>query len=136
MAELFWDKDCSTRDREEIQSILKKLDVQLSYWAVADGADAQDLLGQDILSDDQKEQLLEYHDHYFSRLRNEQGYQSRDLIVLHKNLEGLDGLLQKFNRCHTHDDDEVRYIIDGSGIFGFVLPNGEQVKLKVEAGEF
>jgi 1,2-dihydroxy-3-keto-5-methylthiopentene dioxygenase len=43
----------------------------------------------------------------------------------------LNTLLSKFNRCHTHADDEVRYIIDGEGVFGFVRPDGSQVELTI-----
>jgi 1,2-dihydroxy-3-keto-5-methylthiopentene dioxygenase len=75
-------------------------------------------------------------DHTFQQLRESLGYQSRDLIVLHPDVPGLDELLAKFERCHTHADDEVRYIVDGEGVFGFVLPDGSQVELLVEPGEY
>jgi 1,2-dihydroxy-3-keto-5-methylthiopentene dioxygenase len=45
-------------------------------------------------------------------------------------------MLAKFDKVHTHSDDEVRYIIDGEGIFGFVLPDGRQVELTVETGDY
>ena len=35
--------------------------------------------------------------------------------------------------CDTHADDEVRYIIEGEGIFGFVRPDGTQVELAAGA---
>ena len=84
----------------------------------------------------QKEELAKGHDHYFEQLKQEEGYQTRDLIVLHEDIPNLDVLLQKFARINTHDDDEVRYIIDGEGIFGFVLPTEEQVLLTVESGDY
>ena len=35
--------------------------------------------------------------------------------------------------AHTHDDDEVRYIVEGEGVFGFTRPDGSQIELLVEA---
>ena len=61
------------------------------------------------------------HGHYFASLQESEGYQSQDLIVLHPQIPNLDGLLEKFAAIHTHDDDEVRYIVEGEGTFGFVL---------------
>lgn len=58
------------------------------------------------------------------------------MIVLHDELDGLEILAKKFDQCHTHDDDEVRYIVDGEGVFGFILPDNSQVELLVEAGEY
>jgi 1,2-dihydroxy-3-keto-5-methylthiopentene dioxygenase len=55
---------------------------------------------------------------------------------LHPETPNLDTLLSKFERCHTHADDEVRYIIDGEGVFGFVRPDGSQVELTVQAEEY
>jgi 1,2-dihydroxy-3-keto-5-methylthiopentene dioxygenase len=56
--------------------------------------------------------------------------------VLHPEVPNLDALLSKFNSCHYHADDEVRYIVAGEGIFGFVRPDGSQVELTVQPEEF
>lgn len=70
-------------------------------------------------------------DGYFQQLQ-----QTRDLIVLHPDVPNLDELLAKFDRIHTHAEDEVRYILDGAGVFGFVRPDGSQVELTVEAADY
>ena len=80
--------------------------------------------------------MLVAHDHYFDALRTAEGYTSRDLIVLHPDTPGLDAIMARFDKPHTHDDDEVRYIVDGEGMFGFVLPNGEQLRVTVLPGEY
>jgi 1,2-dihydroxy-3-keto-5-methylthiopentene dioxygenase len=121
---------------EDIARELAFLNVQLNYWTVAKEAQIQQLLAQEILTEAEKEQILQSLDHYFEQLQQTGGYQSRDLIVLHPNTPNLDTLLSKFNRCHTHADDEVRYIIDGEGIFGFVRPDGSQVELTIEPEEY
>ena len=134
MAQIQFINGTTTTNIDEIQQTLAPLQVRLSQWPVQNQVGP--LLQKSQLTDTEKEMVLAAHDLYFERLKEESGYQSRDLIVLHPDVPNLDMLLEKFSRIHTHDDDEVRYIVDGSGIFGFVLPNEEQILLTVEAGEF
>ncbi len=119
---------------EEIVPILSQLDVQLNYWTIGDKAG--ELLAKDVLNEEEKEQVLQSVDHYFEQLKTTQGYQSRDLIVLYPHLDNLSTLLNKFAACHTHADDEVRYIIDGEAVFGFVLPDGSQIELTIQPQEY
>jgi 1,2-dihydroxy-3-keto-5-methylthiopentene dioxygenase len=134
MAEMIFERRPATRDLGEIQGVLAALGIELALWPPS--LKARDLLDKPSLTPEEAELLLGMHDMYFEKLKREAGYQARDLIALHPDLPGLGDLLAKFDRCHTHDDDEVRYIVEGSGIFGFCLGTGEQVKLRVEAGEF
>ena len=134
MAQLQFIDGTTTRDINTIQQKLDALQVRLSIWPIQE--QVRSLLCKAQLAETEKEAITSAHDVYFEKLKEESGYQSRDLIVLHPDIPNLDTLLEKFSRIHTHDDDEVRYIVDGSGIFGFVLPNEEQVLLTVEAGEF
>lgn len=121
---------------EDISRELASLNAQLNYWSVGDNEEIRSLLAKSALNDEEKERVLQSLDRYFERLKESDGYQSRDLIVLHPEMPNLDSLLAKFERCHTHADDEVRYIIDGEGTFGFVRPDGSQVELTVEAQEY
>ncbi len=120
----------------DISHELAPLNIQLNYWSVGDDPEIRALLAQDALSDSEKEQILQALDGYFEELKQKAGYQSRDLIVLHPEVPNLDGLLSKFNQCHTHADDEVRYIIAGEGVFGFVRPDGSQVEVTVAPEEY
>lgn len=133
MARITFEDGRTETDLGAIQATLAPLAVQVAHWPVT--ADP-DLVARPALEPEQKEALLQQLDGYFDRLKVEAGYQSRDLIVLHPELPGLDDLLSKFTACHTHDDDEVRYIVDGEGTFGFVMPDGSQVHLTVQAGEY
>ena len=120
----------------DIERQLASLNIQLSRWPVGDEAQTRALLAKDTLTDTEKEQLLQSLDCYFDELKRTGGYQSRDIIALHPDVPNLDTLLSKFNRCHTHADDEVRYIIAGEGVFGFVRPDGTQVELTVQPEEY
>jgi 1,2-dihydroxy-3-keto-5-methylthiopentene dioxygenase len=121
---------------DAIQAVLKPLGIALSHWPTGDDPELAALLDRPALEDVEKNQVLGHLDAYFQTLKTAAGYQTRDLVVLHDRVPGLEGMLAKFDKVHTHDDDEVRYIIDGEGVFGFVLPDASQVHLKVEAGEY
>ena len=123
----------------QLQDIARELTpfkVQLNYWSVGDNPDTRNLIAQEALTEEEKEQVLQALDGYFEQLKERDGYQSRDLIVLHPNIPNLDVLLSKFERCHTHADNEVRYIIDGEGVFGFVRPDASQVELTIQPEEY
>lgn len=121
---------------EDISRALAPLNVALNYWTVGDNRETRSLLDKAALSDEEKEAVLQALDSYFEELQQKEGYQARDLIVLHPNIPNLDAMLSKFEECHTHADDEVRYIIDGEGVFGFVLPDGVQVELTIQSEEY
>ncbi|MBK1987665.1 acireductone dioxygenase [Sphaerospermopsis aphanizomenoides BCCUSP55] len=123
-------------DLINIAQELAPLNIQINRWTVADNPELQRLLAQDSLNEQEKEQVLTALDSYFEQLQQIAGYQSRDLVVLHPGIPNLDELMAKFDKIHTHADDEVRYIIDGEAIFGFVLPDGSQVELTVQTEEY
>ncbi len=121
-------------DLGTIAAELAPLNIGLNYWSM--GPEIQGLLDKKVLTDDEKEQVLVGLDRYFEQLKADLGYTSRDLIVLHSEVPNLAGMLAKFDKVHTHADDEVRYIVDGEGIFGFVRPDGSQVELTVQPAEY
>lgn len=136
MAKL-WKKDkTEIKNFAEVCEILKPLNVQLSEWPVPKNPELQSLLAKDKLSDDEKSQILHHVRDRFEEQSRQYGYKTQDLVSLTSATPTLEDLLAKFDKIHTHSDDEVRYIIEGSGLFGFVLPNQEQVVLQVEAGEY
>ena len=64
------------------------------------------------------------------------GYLSMDLVVLHPGTPGLEDALARFDAPHTHADDEVRYILDGEGLFGFFNAAGQECVLRVQPGDY
>jgi 1,2-dihydroxy-3-keto-5-methylthiopentene dioxygenase len=48
---------------------------------------------------------------------------------------GLDAMLARFNTEHWHDEDEIRYIIAGHGVFHIHPKQGPVVAIEVEAGD-
>ena len=135
MAVLRYENGDTVADLETIQKELAPLNVKLDRWAVDEGR-VLELLGKERLTDGEKEEVLKGLDKRFETLKSELGYKSRDLIVLFPEVPNLEELLKKFDSAHTHADDEVRYVVDGEGVFGFTRPDGSQVELKVEALDF
>ena len=136
MAILRLENGTTYTQQSDITRELAPLNIQLNRWPVGDNPEIQNLLAKDAIDDSEKEQVLEALDSYFQQLNKSAGYQDRDLIVLHPDIPNLDAMLSKFNKCHIHADDEVRYIVAGEGIFGFVCPDGSQVELTVQPEEF
>ncbi len=121
-------------DRADIDRELAPLNIQLQQWPLGNNPQLLSILNQPQLSADDKNIVLSHLDRYFEQLKP-CGYQSRDIIDLHPALPGIDEMLAKFDRCHTHADDEVRYVVAGAGIFGFVRPDKSQIELTVQAAE-
>ena len=63
------------------------------------------------------------------------GYVTADIIDVKPETPNLDAMLRKFSSEHWHDEDEVRLIVDGRGLF-HIHPKGEPVfALEVVAGD-
>ena len=69
------------------------------------------------------------------KLKARGGYVTADVIQVDPQTPGLDAMLAKFSREHWHDEDEVRFIIQGRGVFHFHPPGGKVLALQVEAGD-
>jgi 1,2-dihydroxy-3-keto-5-methylthiopentene dioxygenase len=63
------------------------------------------------------------------------GYTSVDVIDVGPDTPGLDAMLAKFNREHWHDEDEVRFIVAGRGLFHISPSAGPVFALEVEPGD-
>jgi 1,2-dihydroxy-3-keto-5-methylthiopentene dioxygenase len=136
MARMIFSDGKENTDLNFIQARLGKLGIALKRWPAPDSPRAKDLLGKQSLTDAEKEELLKLVDNRFEELKRDKGYQTRDMVVIHEGIPNLAELLAKFDKIHTHSDDEVRYILAGSGFFGFVEPDGNQFLLEVTAGDY
>jgi 1,2-dihydroxy-3-keto-5-methylthiopentene dioxygenase len=63
------------------------------------------------------------------------GYTTADVIDVGPDTPNLDAMLARFNREHWHDEDEVRFIIDGRGLFHVHPASGPVFAIEVEAGD-
>ena len=81
------------------------------------------------------EQVLEGFADQINQLKAEGGYVAADVIDLFPDTPNLDVMLAKFSKEHWHDEDEVRFIIEGRGVFHIHPEGGEVVALEVEEGD-
>jgi 1,2-dihydroxy-3-keto-5-methylthiopentene dioxygenase len=66
------------------------------------------------------------------RLKARGGYVTADVIDVRPETRDLEAMLAKFRREHWHDEDEVRFILEGRGVF-HVHPRGGAV-FAIEVG--
>src|SRR5215467_2665484 len=69
------------------------------------------------------------------RLKAAGGYVTADVIDVSPATPGLEAMLNRFNSEHWHDEDEVRFIIEGRGLFHIHPREGNVVSITVEAGD-
>jgi 1,2-dihydroxy-3-keto-5-methylthiopentene dioxygenase len=68
-------------------------------------------------------------------LKAQGGYVTADVIDVHAETPNLETMLAKFRSEHWHDEDEVRLIVEGRGLFHVHPPNHPVFAIEVEAGD-
>ncbi|HWN11922.1 MAG TPA: cupin domain-containing protein [Pyrinomonadaceae bacterium] len=85
------------------------------------------------------EEVLNAYATEIEALKSRGGYVTADVIDVTPETPGLEAMLAKFNREHWHDEDEVRFIIAGSGVFHIVANEGHGegrvFAIEVESGD-
>jgi len=97
----------SLSDHAQISSTLNQIGVRFERWQAA-----QALTGHPS----QDEELAAYQAP-IERLMEEYGFQSVDVIALGPEHPEREALRKKFLDEHTHSDFEVRFFVDGKGLF-------------------
>jgi 1,2-dihydroxy-3-keto-5-methylthiopentene dioxygenase len=68
-------------------------------------------------------------------LKQQRGYNEQDVVALDPSTPNLDGICAKFADEHHHDEDEVRFVIRGEGIFDIRSPEDRWMRVVVEPGD-
>jgi len=68
-------------------------------------------------------------------LKAQGGYLTADIIDVKPDTPNLDTMLKKFSSEHWHDEDEVRYIVAGRGVFHIHPKGGPVFAIEVGAGD-
>jgi 1,2-dihydroxy-3-keto-5-methylthiopentene dioxygenase len=121
-------------DAATIGAFLAERGIAFEAWEVP--AEARALAAKARLDDADKARLLALFGAELALKASADGYRSADVVALRADLPGVDEALGKFDRVHFHDDDEVRAIVGGAGVFGFVGDDGRQFLVEVSAGEY
>ncbi len=119
------DEDRRMEDPQEIAEFLKPFGIWFENW------DVEGRIG----SDASNEEILAAYAPEIERLKEKGGYVTADVINITPGIEGLDALLDKFNKEHTHSEDEVRFTVKGGGIFHIHPDNGPVFAIQVESGD-
>ncbi len=88
-----------------------------------------------VADDAPPEEILAAYAAEIERLKSLGGYVTADVIDVSPRTPGLDEMLAKFSREHWHDEDEVRFIIRGRGLFHIYPEEGPLTAIEVEPGD-
>ena len=110
---------------DEVREFLAGMGIDYERWETRDG----------LPSERTAEQILDAYSGDIDRLKQKGGYTTADVIDIHSATPGLEAMLAKFNIEHWHDEDEVRYILAGRGIFHIHPANGPVFAIEVGGGD-
>jgi 1,2-dihydroxy-3-keto-5-methylthiopentene dioxygenase len=110
---------------QEIRDFLKPFGIWYEKW------DVEGRIGADATN----EEILAAYAPEIDRLKEQGGFVTADVINVTPDVEGLDAMLNKFNKEHTHSEDEVRFTVRGGGIFHIHPDNGPVFAIQVESGD-
>ena len=88
-----------------------------------------------VPADATDQEILDSYSAEIESLKKKGGYVTADVINVIPTTPGLDEMLAKFNREHWHDEDEVRFIVKGHGLFHIVPEGGDVVSIEMAAGD-
>ncbi|MEZ0585380.1 acireductone dioxygenase [Erwinia sp. STN24] len=109
---IFTDSEAKTQiwqstDEEAIRQKLSGKNVRFERWQA----------DRDLGVDPQPETVINAYQHAIDRLVAEKGYQSWDVISMRADNPQKETLREKFLSEHTHGEDEVRFFVEGAGLF-------------------
>lgn len=94
-------------DFTDIERELSALDVQFERWTA----------NRDLTADDDQATIIAAYQESIDKLKQQYGFQSVDVINLSPDHPQKAEFRQKFLAEHIHEDFEVRFFIDGCGLF-------------------
>jgi 1,2-dihydroxy-3-keto-5-methylthiopentene dioxygenase len=69
------------------------------------------------------------------RIKRDRGYVEQDEVSLSPETPNLDAICARFDKEHYHTLDEVRFVVDGQGIFDVRDTGDRWVRIEVDAGD-
>jgi 1,2-dihydroxy-3-keto-5-methylthiopentene dioxygenase len=118
-------------DERDVTEFLATRGIEYERWAP----------NRALPADASADEVLAAYAEQVAALKERGGYVTADVIDVKADTPNLDTMLAKFNREHWHDEDEVRFIIEGRGLFHihardgvFVLEVGKGDLIRVPRG--
>jgi 1,2-dihydroxy-3-keto-5-methylthiopentene dioxygenase len=109
----FPDTDQTITAEAEIRAALAARGIDYERWSL--DRVAADCSAEDVLSAYAAE---------IDEMKRRGGYVTADVIDVKPETPNLEAMLARFDKEHTHSEDEVRFILAGRGIFFFALDGG------------
>lgn len=120
------DKNLVITEYDEAKKYLADIGIGYEVWKTS----------HELNRNSTNEQVLEAYAKEIDDLKASGGYVTADVIDINPDTPGLDAMLNKFNKEHWHDEDEIRFIIEGHGLFNIRPKDGSPVcGILVEAGD-
>jgi 1,2-dihydroxy-3-keto-5-methylthiopentene dioxygenase len=119
----FPSEDRTIASESEICSKLATLGIDYERWSL-------DRVGADASAED----VLSAYADEIAEMKRRGGYVTADVIDVNPSTPNLETMLAKFDKEHTHDEDEVRFILAGRGIF-FLHLGRKVVSVEVGPGD-
>lgn len=81
------------------------------------------------------DEVLSVYEPEINRLKERGGFVTADVISVNPETPGLEEMCAKFAVEHTHSEDEVRFTVQGRGVFHIHPDDGPVFGITVEAGD-
>jgi 1,2-dihydroxy-3-keto-5-methylthiopentene dioxygenase len=107
----------------EIQAALAPLRIDYERWTL-----------DRVPPDSSADAVLAAYAEEIDEMKRRGGYVTADVIDVNAATPNLEDLLARFDKEHTHDEDEVRFILAGRGIF-FLTLDKSVVSVEVGPGD-
>jgi 1,2-dihydroxy-3-keto-5-methylthiopentene dioxygenase len=113
------------RDPKEIKAFFESRNIFFDQWSC------------DVSFDDRatSEEILAAYHQDLDPFMQQGGYQTADVISINKLTENYDAIRAKFLAEHTHTEDEIRFFVDGQGLFWFNLETEPVFNLLCQRGD-
>jgi 1,2-dihydroxy-3-keto-5-methylthiopentene dioxygenase len=119
------DKQIELRDPQEIRTFFTQRGIFFDQWSCT-------TTFEDTASE---ETILSAYSSELKPFMENGGYLTADVISINKETKDYETLRQKFLAEHTHSEDEIRFFVDGSGLFWFNLETEPVFNLLCEKGD-
>ena len=113
------------RNPEEIRTFFNERGIFFDQWTC------------DVVFDDNasQEDILAAYSKDLTPFMEQGGYQTADVISINKLTENYEAIRTKFLAEHIHSEDEIRFFVDGQGLFWFNLETEPVFNLLCEKGD-
>ena len=119
------DKNLTLNDAGEIQKYLASVGIDYEFWGNA----------KNVSPDASEGEILDAYRDEIEKLKTKGGYVTADVINITPDTPNLETMLERFRPEHWHDEDEVRFIVKGCGVFHIAPENGDVTAVKMTAGD-